>query len=80
MCPVIEFSPQTDVTFPLNSPSTSDLYKPKSDIKLPSIDKLEAFRRLILGAKAGIIEVTEAISEVPAKTTYYLPATDLVVA
>ncbi|KAH9049897.1 mini-chromosome maintenance replisome factor-domain-containing protein [Lactarius hengduanensis] len=54
---------QTDVTFPLNSPSTSDLYKPKSDIKLPSTDKLEAFRCLILGAKAGNIEVTEAISE-----------------
>jgi len=54
---------QTDVTFPLNSPSTSDLYKPKSDIKLPSIDKLEAFRRLILGAKAGNIEVTDPISE-----------------
>ncbi|KAF8270801.1 mini-chromosome maintenance replisome factor-domain-containing protein [Lactarius quietus] len=54
---------QTDVTFPLNPPSTSDLYKPKSDIKVPSTDKLEAFRRLILDAKAGDIEVTDAISE-----------------
>ncbi|KAI9443235.1 mini-chromosome maintenance replisome factor-domain-containing protein [Lactarius indigo] len=53
----------TDVTLPLDSPSTSDLYKPKSDIKLPSTDKLEAFRRLILGAKVGNIEVTDAISE-----------------
>jgi len=77
---IIELSPQTDVTFPLNSPSTSDLYKPKSDIKLPSTDKLEAYRRLILGAKAGKIEVTDAISEVPAKATYYRPATDLMVA
>lgn len=54
---------QTDVTFPFNSPPTSDLYKPKSDIKLPSTDKLEAFRRLILGAKTGNIKVTDAISE-----------------
>jgi len=54
---------QTDVTFPLNPPSTSDLYKTKSDIKVPSTDKLEAFRRLILDAKAGDIEVTDAISE-----------------
>jgi hypothetical protein len=65
VCSVIELSQQTDVTFPLDSPSTSDLYKPKSDIKLPSTDKLEAFRRLILGAKAGNIEVTDKISEVP---------------
>lgn len=54
---------QTDITFPLKSTSTGDLYKPKSDIKLPSTDKLEAFRRLILGAKAGSIEVTNTISE-----------------
>ncbi|KAI0004499.1 putative alanine racemase-domain-containing protein [Russula compacta] len=57
---------QTDVTLPLNSPSTSDLYKLKSDIKLPSTDKLEAFRRLILSAKTGNIEVTDTISEVQA--------------
>ncbi|KAN0123436.1 Mini-chromosome maintenance replisome factor domain containing protein [Russula decolorans] len=54
---------QTDVTFPLNVPPTCDLYKPKSDIKLPSTDKLEAFRRLILSAKTGKIEVTDTISE-----------------
>jgi hypothetical protein len=62
---VINLPLQTDVTLPLSSPSTSsDLYKPKSDIKLPSTDKLEAFRRLILCAKTGNIEVTDAISEV----------------
>ncbi|KAF8500970.1 mini-chromosome maintenance replisome factor-domain-containing protein [Russula emetica] len=54
---------QTDVTLPLNVPPTCDLYKPKSDIKLPSTDKLEAFRRLILSAKTGNIEVTDTISE-----------------
>ena len=73
---IIEFSSQTDVTFPLNPPSTSDLYKPKSDIKLPSTDKLEAFRRLILGAKSGDIEVTDIISEVPSKSTYSRPVAD----
>jgi hypothetical protein len=57
---------QTDVTLPLNLPPTCDLYKPKSDIKLPSTDKLEAFRRLILSAKTGNIEVTDTISEVRA--------------
>jgi hypothetical protein len=69
--PIIELSTQTDITFPLKSTSTGDLYKPKSDIKLPSTDKLEAFRRLILGAKAGSIEVTNTISEVLAKATYF---------
>ncbi|KAI0304404.1 hypothetical protein B0F90DRAFT_1809233 [Multifurca ochricompacta] len=54
---------QTDVTLPLNSPSINDLYKPKSDIKLPSLDKLEAYRRLILSAKTGNIEMTDAVSE-----------------
>lgn len=73
MCPSLR-CPQTDITFPLNSPSASDLYKPESDINLPSIDKLEAFRRLILRAKAGNIEVTHAISEVPAQSTCYLPS------
>ncbi|KAI0283996.1 hypothetical protein BGY98DRAFT_1174054 [Russula aff. rugulosa BPL654] len=48
--------PFPDVTLPLNVPPTCDLYKPKSDIKLPSTDKLEAFRRLILSAKTGNIE------------------------
>lgn len=69
--PIIELSTQRSVTFPLNSNSTGDLYKPKSDIRLPSTDKLEAFRRLILGAKAGSIQVTDAISEVLAKATYF---------
>lgn len=66
ICFVVELSKQTDVTFPLDSPSTSDLYKPTSDVKLPSTDKLEAFRRLLLSAKTGNIEVTDTISEVPA--------------
>jgi hypothetical protein len=57
---------QTDVTLPLNVPPTCDLYKPKSDIKLPSTDKLEAFRRLILSAKTGNIQVSDTISEVRA--------------
>jgi hypothetical protein len=57
---------QTDVTLTLNVPPTCDLYKPKSDIKLPSTDKLEAFRRLILSAKTGNIQVTDTISEVRA--------------
>ena len=57
---------QTDVTLPLNVPSTCDLYKPKSDIKPLSTDKMEAFRHLILGAKTGSIEVTDTISEVQA--------------
>lgn len=64
VCPLPTFLPQTDVTLPLNSPSTGDLYKPKSDIELPSTDKLEAFRRLILRAKTGNIELTDTISEV----------------
>ncbi|KAI9512433.1 mini-chromosome maintenance replisome factor-domain-containing protein [Russula earlei] len=54
---------QTDFTLPLNPSSTSDLYKPKSNIKLPSVDKLDAFRRLVLSAKTGNIELTESISE-----------------
>ncbi len=57
---------QTDITLPLNVPSTCGLYKPKSDIKLPSTDKLEAFRHLILSAKTGNIVVTDTISEVRA--------------
>ena len=69
--PIIELSTQTDVAFPINSTSMGGLYKPKSDIKLPSTDKLEAFRRLILGAKAGNIEMTDTISEVLAKATYF---------
>ena len=79
-CPIIDLSPQTDITFPLNPPSTSDLYKPKSDIKLPSTNKLEAFRRLILGAKVGSIEVAETISEVLAKAAYSRLVTDQTVA
>jgi hypothetical protein len=55
---------QTDVTLPLSSPSADDLYKPKSDIKRPSADKLEAFRRLILIAKTVNIELTDTVSEV----------------
>jgi hypothetical protein len=64
--PFVDLPPQTDVTLPLNVPSTCDLYKPKSDIKLPSTDKLGAFRRLILSAKTGSIVVTDTISEVQA--------------
>jgi hypothetical protein len=64
---IVEFPIQTDVTLPLNLPSTSDLYKPKSDIKLPSTDKLEAFRRLVLSAKTGTTVVTDTISEVHTK-------------
>ena len=55
---------QTDVTLPLNVPPTCNLYKPRSDIKLPSKDKLEAFRRLILCARTGNIHLTDTISEV----------------
>ena len=66
LCPLLTCILQTDVTLPLNVPPTCDLYKPKSDIKLPSTDKLEAFRRLILSAKTGNIEVTDTISEVRA--------------
>ena len=66
-CPIVDLHfLQTDVTLPLNIPPTCNLYKPKSDIKLPSTDKLEAFRRLILSAKTGNIEVTDTISEVSA--------------
>lgn len=65
--PVIDLPLQTDITLPLNPPFTSDLYKLKSDIKLPSTHKLEAFRRLILSAKTGNIEVTDTISEVSYK-------------
>ncbi|KAI0300257.1 hypothetical protein BC826DRAFT_668290 [Russula brevipes] len=57
----------TDVTLPLNLSSTTDLYKPKSDIKLPSTDKLEAFRHLVLSAKTGTTVVTDTISEVHAE-------------
>ena len=68
---------QTDVTLPLqlNSPSADDLYKPKSDIKLPSADKLEAFRRLILIAKTGDIELTDTISEVRVRPCSSRPLT-----
>jgi len=61
--PFLTFLLQTDITIPLNVPPTCDLYKPKSDIKLPSTDKLEAFRHLILSAKTGNIVVTDTISE-----------------
>lgn len=64
---IVDLPLQTDVTLPLNVFSTRDLYKPKSDVKLPSTDKLEAFRRLILSAKTGGIEVTDTISEVQAE-------------
>ncbi|KAI0269853.1 mini-chromosome maintenance replisome factor-domain-containing protein [Gloeopeniophorella convolvens] len=54
---------QTDITLPFNPSASSDLYKSESDVKLPPADQLGAFRRLILGAKTGKIEVTEAVSE-----------------
>jgi len=55
---------QTDITLPLDPRPGSDLYKSISDIKLPSTDKLDAFRHLILSAKTGKIELTDSISEV----------------
>ena len=47
---------------PLNK--DADLYKPASAIKLPSPEKLEAFRNLILGAKNKTIELKDAVSQV----------------
>ena len=76
--PVVDLPLKTDVTLPLDVPSTCNLYKPKSDIKLPSTDKLEAFRRLILGAKTGSIEVTDTISEVRAGSGLWRPIVNLI--
>jgi hypothetical protein len=56
--------PQTSVTFPLKPCSSSDLYKSRDQVKLPSPEKLALFRMLVGGAKSGNVPVREALSEV----------------
>ncbi|ETW81835.1 hypothetical protein HETIRDRAFT_417895 [Heterobasidion irregulare TC 32-1] len=54
---------KTDVTVPLRPSGSSNLYKPNSQVVLPSLEKLASFRRLILGARFGKIEVGQQTSE-----------------
>lgn len=59
---------RTDLNVPLRAPTTpaaiSALYKPADEVKLPSADKLAAFRDLVVGARGGKVQVPEATSEV----------------
>ncbi|KAI0051140.1 hypothetical protein FA95DRAFT_1535295 [Auriscalpium vulgare] len=54
---------KTDIILPLAPGPSFDFYKAKVDLKMPSSDKLTAFRSLIVGAKTGKIDLTEAASE-----------------
>ncbi|THH20559.1 hypothetical protein EW146_g833 [Bondarzewia mesenterica] len=54
---------KTDITVPFEASRNSNLYKRKSMITLPPPEKLAAFRRLVLSAKTGKIEVGETTSE-----------------
>ncbi|OJT14187.1 Mini-chromosome maintenance complex-binding protein [Trametes pubescens] len=58
---------RTDLNVPLRAPTTpaaiSALYKPADEVRLPSADKLAAFRDLVVGARGGKVQVPEATSE-----------------
>ncbi|KAI0085418.1 mini-chromosome maintenance replisome factor-domain-containing protein [Irpex rosettiformis] len=56
---------KTDIVIPLkfDPESLSTLYKPASDILLPDVKELEAFRDLVVGSRAGKVQVTEATSQ-----------------
>ena len=63
------FIPQTDLHVPFRPKSTSaedisKLYKPADHVRLPPVEKLALFRDLVVGARAGKVRVTEAVSEV----------------
>ncbi|KAI0371789.1 hypothetical protein BV20DRAFT_965065 [Pilatotrama ljubarskyi] len=58
---------KTDLNVPLRAPTTptavAALYKPADELKLPSAEKLAAFRDLVVGARVGKVQVPEATSE-----------------
>ncbi|KAI9056684.1 hypothetical protein FKP32DRAFT_1598956 [Trametes sanguinea] len=58
---------RTDLNVPLRVPATPDgvalLYKPAEEVKLPSPEKLAAFRDLIVGARSGKVQVPDTTSE-----------------
>ncbi|CDO77853.1 hypothetical protein BN946_scf185032.g5 [Trametes cinnabarina] len=58
---------RTDLNVPLRAPITPEviaaLYKPAEQVRLPSAEKLAAFRDLIVGARNGKVHVSEATSE-----------------
>ncbi|KAI0781236.1 mini-chromosome maintenance replisome factor-domain-containing protein [Trametes elegans] len=58
---------KTDLNIPLRTPTTpsaiAGLYKPADEVKLPLPDKLAAFRDLIVGARSGKVQVSDATSE-----------------
>ena len=55
---------QTRVTVPLRESKTADLYKSREHIGFPPVEKLNAFRALVGGAKTGNVHVGELMSEV----------------
>ncbi|OSD02777.1 hypothetical protein PYCCODRAFT_1477424 [Trametes coccinea BRFM310] len=58
---------RTDLNVPLRVPTNPDgvaaLYKPAEEVKLPSAERLAAFRDLIVGARGGKVQVPETTSE-----------------
>ncbi|KAI0811039.1 putative alanine racemase-domain-containing protein [Irpex lacteus] len=56
---------KTDIVIPLkaDTASSSSLYKSASDITLPDVEDLKAFRDLVVGSRAGKVQVTEATSQ-----------------
>lgn len=56
---------QTTVALPLRPPTSTskDIYRPSSEIALPSEDKLVAFRELIAGAKIGSVNVGDEVAQ-----------------
>ncbi|KAI0710385.1 mini-chromosome maintenance replisome factor-domain-containing protein [Cerioporus squamosus] len=58
---------RTELDIPLRTPTDpaaiAALYKPADQIKMPSREKLAAFRDLVVGARCGKVQVPEATSE-----------------
>lgn len=60
------FKSELSVTLkaPIDSSSVAALYKSKEELRMPSQEKLSAFRDLVVGARGGKVQVPEATSEV----------------
>ncbi|KAF8514049.1 hypothetical protein JB92DRAFT_2920727 [Gautieria morchelliformis] len=54
---------ETLVDIPLQCKRPRDCYRRAEDIQLPSADRMDAFRRLLAGAKKGKVEITDEVSQ-----------------
>ena len=67
---------RTELNVPLRpearaSPAAiATLYKPKDEVRMPSREKLNAFRDLVVGARCGKVVVPDATSEVCTLTVF----------